>query len=142
MKKKRSRSKRQDALWGYLFVAPFLIGFMVFMLGPMLFSFIGSFYGLQSNVKNEFYWFWKLQTNVYARCTFWKSLYNTIYFVLFNVPLTTLFSVFLATLLNQKIRGISFFRTTFYLPAILSGVAVYVLWMQLLSPSAGLINTF
>ena len=37
MKKKRSRSKRQDALWGYLFVAPFLIGFMVFMLGPMLF---------------------------------------------------------------------------------------------------------
>ena len=53
MKKKRSRSKRQDALWGYLFVAPFLIGFMVFMLGPMLFSFIGSFtdYNLTSKMN-------------------------------------------------------------------------------------------
>ena len=43
---------------------------------------------------------------------------------------------------QSKIKGISVFRTAFYLPAVLSGVAVYILWMQLLSPSAGLINTF
>src|SRR5699024_5806027 len=72
---------------------------------------------------------------------FWTSLYNTAYYVIFNVPLTTLGSVFLAVLLNRRIRGISIFRTIFYLPAILSGVAVYVLWMQLLSPSTGLVNT-
>src|SRR5690625_5368634 len=50
-------------------------------------------------------------------------------------------SVILAIMLNRRIRGISVFRTIFYLPAILSGVAVYVLWMQLLSPSTGLVNT-
>ncbi|EAG3032081.1 sugar ABC transporter permease [Listeria monocytogenes] len=112
------------------------------MLGPMLFSFVGSFTDYNLTSKMNFIGF-KNFTRMFTQDTlFWKSLYNTAYFVLFNVPLTTLFSVFLATLLNQKIRGISFFRTTFYLPAILSGVAVYVLWMQLLSPSAGLINTF
>ncbi|MER2175921.1 MAG: sugar ABC transporter permease, partial [Carnobacterium sp.] len=71
---------------------------------------------------------------------FWKSLYNTAYYVLFNVPLTAVGSVLLAVLLNQRVRGISIFRTIFYLPAILSGVAVYVLWMQMLSPSSGLVN--
>ena len=142
MPKKRSKSKRQEALWGYFFVAPFLLGFVVFMLGPMLFSFVGSFTDYNLTSKMNFIGF-KNFTRMFTQDTlFWKSLYNTAYFVLFNVPLTTLFSVFLAILLNQKIRGISFFRTTFYLPAILSGVAVYVLWMQLLSPSAGLINTF
>lgn len=102
MKKKRSRSKRQDALWGYLFVAPFLIGFMVFMLGPMLFSFIGSFTDYNLTSKMNFIGFGNFKRMFTQDALFWKSLYNTIYFVLFNVPLTTLFSVFLATLLNKK----------------------------------------
>ena len=58
-----------------------------------------------------------------------------------GVPLTIAASLFFSILLNRQIKGISIYRTIFYLPAILSGVAVYVLWMQLLSPSSGLINT-
>ncbi len=72
---------------------------------------------------------------------FRTSLFNTIYYVIFSVPLTTAGAILLAVLLNQKIKGMKFFRTIYYLPAVLSGVAVYFLWMQLLSPSTGLVNT-
>ncbi|HFV1511315.1 TPA: carbohydrate ABC transporter permease, partial [Enterococcus faecium] len=113
-----------------------------FMLGPMLFSVIGSFTDYNLTSKMNFIGLANFKRMFVHDDLFWKSLYNTVYFVIFNVPLTTIFSVFLATVLNQKIKGISVFRTAFYLPAVLSGVAVYILWMQLLSPSAGLINTF
>lgn len=112
------------------------------MLGPMLFSVIGSFTDYNLTSKMNFIGLANFKRMFVHDDLFWKSLYNTVYFVIFNVPPTTIFSVFLATVLNQKIKGISVFRTAFYLPAVLSGVAVYILWMQLLSPSAGLINTF
>lgn len=73
---------------------------------------------------------------------FWTSLYNTLYFVIFSVPLTTIAAIFISVLVNQNLPGMKFFRTVFYLPAILSGVGVYLLWMQLLDPSTGLINSF
>lgn len=72
---------------------------------------------------------------------FWTSLYNTLYYVLFSVPLTTLGAIFLSALLNQDVPGLRFFRTVYYLPAILSGVGVYLLWMQLLEPGSGMVNT-
>ncbi|WP_230857874.1 carbohydrate ABC transporter permease, partial [Enterococcus faecium] len=133
---------KKEARWAYLFISPFIIGFLVFMLGPMLFSVIGSFTDYNLTSKMNFIGLANFKRMFVHDDLFWKSLYNTVYFVIFNVPLTTIFSVFLATVLNQKIKGISVFRTAFYLPAVLSGVAVYILWMQLLSPSAGLINTF
>lgn len=142
MKKKFSRKKRNEALWGYLFVSPFILGFIFFMLGPMIFSFIGSFTDYNLTSKMNFMGLANFKRMFFRDDLFWKSLYNTAYFVLFNVPLTTMFSVLLASLLNQRIKGIRLFRTVFYLPSILSGVAVYILWMQLLSPSSGLINIF
>lgn len=142
-KKKKTWSKKQknDALWGLLFVSPFIIGFIVFMLGPMLFSFYGSFTNYNLTSQMDFIGIDNFKQMFTQDELFWKSLYNTGYYVLFNVPLTAIGSVFLALLLNQRVRGISIFRTIFYLPAVLSGVAVYVLWMQMLSPSSGLINT-
>lgn len=142
-KKKKNWSKKQkhEALWGLLFVSPFIIGFIVFMLGPMLFSFYGSFTNYNLTSTMDFIGFNNFKQMFTQDELFWKSLYNTGYYVLFNVPLTAIGSVLLALLLNQRVRGISVFRTIFYLPAVLSGVAVYVLWMQMLSPSSGLINT-
>lgn len=139
--KKLTMRKKKEMLWGYFFIAPFLLGFIFFMLGPMLFSFVGSFTDYNLTSKMNFIGLANFKRMFFQDQLFWKSLYNTAYFVLFNVPLTTAFSIFLAVILNQKLRGISFFRTVFFLPAVLSGVAVYILWMQLLSPSAGLINT-
>lgn len=138
---KRSLRQKQEARWGFFFVAPFLIGFVLFMFGPMLFSLIGSFTDYNLTSKMNFIGLNNFKRMFLKDDLFWKSLYNTAYFTIFNVPLTTLFSIFLAVILNQKLVGIRFFRTIFYLPAVLSGVAVYILWMQLLSPSTGLINT-
>lgn len=140
-KKKRSKKQKNDALWGLFFVSPFIIGFVVFMLGPMLFSFYGSFTNYNLTSKMDFIGIDNFRRMFTQDELFWKSLYNTGYYVLFNVPLTAIGSVLLAVLLNQRVRGMSVFRTIFYLPAILSGVAVYVLWMQMLSPTSGLINT-
>lgn len=142
-KKKKTWSKKQknEALWGLLFVSPFIIGFVIFMLGPMLFSFYGSFTNYNLTSQMDFIGINNFKQMFTQDELFWKSLYNTGYYVLFNVPLTAIGSVILALLLNQRVRGISVFRTIFYLPAVLSGVAVYVLWMQMLSPSSGLINT-
>lgn len=140
-KKPSSKRKKQEALWGLLFVSPFIIGFVIFMLGPMLFSFYGSLTNYNLTSKMDFIGFDNFTRMFTQDELFWKSLYNTGYYVLFNVPLTAIGSVLLAVLLNQRVRGMSVFRTIFYLPAILSGVAVYVLWMQMLSPTSGLINT-
>ncbi|MBC9824541.1 carbohydrate ABC transporter permease [Carnobacterium inhibens] len=139
-KKKRTKRQKKEALWGLFFVSPFIIGFAIFMLGPMMFSFIGSFTNYNLTSRMDYIGLDNFKRMFTLDELFWKSLYNTAYYVLFNVPLTAVGSVLLAVLLNQRVRGISIFRTIFYLPAILSGVAVYVLWMQMLSPSSGLVN--
>ncbi|WP_425270352.1 carbohydrate ABC transporter permease [Marinilactibacillus kalidii] len=136
-----NKRQKKEALWGLLFVSPFIIGFLAFMLLPMAFSFIGSFTNYNITSRMDFIGFENFTRMFTNDQLFLTSLYNTVFYVVLNVPLTTAGGVFLAVLLNRKIRGISIFRTIFYLPAILSGVAVYVLWMQLLSPSSGLINT-
>lgn len=140
-KTKWSRKKKKDALWGLFFVSPFIIGFIIFLLGPMLFSFYGSFTNYNLTSRMDFIGLGNFTRMFTQDELFWTSLYNTAYYVAFNVPLTAVGSVLLAVLLNRRIRGISIFRTIFYLPAVLSGVAVYVLWMQLLSPSSGLVNS-
>ena len=140
-KKRMSRRKKKEMLWGLLFVSPFIIGFLGFMLLPMLFSFIGSFTNYNITSRMDFIGLDNFRRMFTQDELFTTSLYNTAYYVLFNVPLTAVGSVFLAVLLNRQIYGIRVFRTIFYLPAVLSGVAVYVLWMQLLSPSTGLVNT-
>lgn len=139
--KKGLNQKQREALWGLLFVSPFIIGFVVFLLGPMLFSFIGSFTNYNLTSRMDFIGLGNFKRMFQYDELFFTSIYNTAYYVIFNVPLTTIGSVGLAILLNRQIRGINVFRTIFYLPAVLSGVAVYVLWMQLLSPSTGLVNS-
>lgn len=140
-KPKWNKRKRNEALWGLLFVSPFIIGFIGFMFLPMVFSFIGSLTNYNITSRMDFIGFDNFRRMFTNDQLFLTSLYNTVFYVILNVPLTTAGGVFLAVLLNRNIRGITIFRTIFYLPAILSGVAVYVLWMQLLSPSSGLINT-
>ncbi|WP_197115270.1 carbohydrate ABC transporter permease [Facklamia lactis] len=132
--------KRREALWGYFFVSPFILGLIVFWLGPILFSLFGSFTDYNLTSKMNYIGFDNFKRMFNEDDLFWKALKNTFYFTLFNVPLTTLFSCVLALMLNCRIPGIRIYRTIFYLPAVLTGVAVYVLWMQLLSPNHGLVN--
>lgn len=138
---KRLSLQQREGLNGYFFIAPWLVGFLLLTAGPMLFSLYASFtnYDITSRMdfiglKNYFRMF--TQDDI-----FWVSLGNTLYYVAISVPLTTAGAVLLALLLNQGIRGMRLFRTIFYLPAVLSGVGVYLLWMQLLNPDSGLVNT-
>ncbi|MFC3886351.1 carbohydrate ABC transporter permease [Bacillus songklensis] len=106
----------------------------------LLIALICSFYNITSQMN--FIGLENYKRMFKADDLFWTSLWNTLYFVLFSVPLTTLGAILLAVLLNQRIKGMKIYRTIFYLPAVLSGVAVYYLWIQLLNPSTGLVNTF
>ncbi|MDT2848736.1 sugar ABC transporter permease [Vagococcus carniphilus] len=132
--------KKKEAVWGYLFISPFIIGFVFFLLGPMLFSVFGSFTNYNLTSKMDFIGFDNFRNLFFRDNLFKLSFYNTLYYVVIGVPLSVTFSILLSVLLNNQLKGIKLFRTIFYLPAVLTGVAVYILWMQLLSPSSGLIN--
>ncbi|WP_423409811.1 carbohydrate ABC transporter permease [Heyndrickxia sp. MSNUG] len=140
-KKKGLSRQAKDNLAGYLFIAPWIIGFIGLTLGPLLFSLAASFTDYNITSKMNFVGFENFKRMFTMDDLFRTSLYNTLYYVIFSVPLTTAGAILLGVLLNQKVKGMRIFRTIYYLPAVLSGVAVYFLWMQLLSPSTGLVNT-
>lgn len=125
---------------GYLFISPWLIGFLVFTLYPFLQSIYLSFtrYNIVTAPK------WVGAANYRMLLTqdelFWKSAWVTVKFALIAVPLGIVAGVALALLLNINVKGISVFRTIFYLPSIVPTVATSVLFIWLLNPNIGLIN--
>ncbi|MBM7692569.1 multiple sugar transport system permease protein [Peribacillus deserti] len=135
----KSKSFRENLI-GYGFISPWLIGFFLLTAGPLLFSLVVSFSDYNITSEMTFTGLDNYKKMFTADDLFWTSLWNTVYFVLFSVPMTTAGAIFIAVLLNSKIKGMKIFRTIYYLPAVLSGVAVYFLWMQLLSPGTGLVN--
>lgn len=139
-KHKMNVRERKEAFTGFLFISPWLFGFVCLTGGPLLFSLYASFTNYNVTSKMDF-----IGIDNYVRMftidpVFWKSLGNTLYYVALAVPASCVSAIFLATLLNQKVKGTPIFRMLFYLPTVLSGVAVYQLWIQLLSPRSGLVN--
>ncbi|OQA46245.1 MAG: Lactose transport system permease protein LacF [Chloroflexi bacterium ADurb.Bin325] len=134
------RGLSREARWGMFFVAPWVIGFLIFTLGPVVASLGLSFmdYELISAPT------WRGLGNYIELITrdrlFGRSLYNTVYYTLFSVPLGLMAAFMLALLLNVKLPGMNIYRTVFYLPAVTSGVAVSLLWIWLFNPQFGLIN--
>jgi multiple sugar transport system permease protein len=130
---------RED-LQGYLFIAPWLIGFFVFTAGPFLASLYISFTSWDVVGKME----WVGTSNYEKMFTndalFLKALWNTAYYVIFHVPGVVIIALALATLLNQKLHGIAIYRTVFYLPAVTSGVATAIVWMFIFNGQTGLLN--
>ncbi|WP_232787101.1 MULTISPECIES: carbohydrate ABC transporter permease [unclassified Planococcus (in: firmicutes)] len=140
MAKTKSAMRRKETMYGYIFVMPWIIGFLAFTAGPLLFSLFASFTDYNITTQMDFVGAENYQGLFTEDGLFWTSLWNTLYYVLFSVPLTTMGAIFLSALLNQDVPGIRVFRTLYYLPAVLSGVGVYLLWMQLLDPGTGMIN--
>lgn len=131
---------RREALFGYLFAAPWLLGFFGLTLGPMLASLVLSFsdYTL---VAPPHAVGWQNYNQLFRHdALFWTSIGNTLYYTVFTVPLSIVVSLLIALLLNQPVRGVRVFRTIFYLPAVTSSVAVVLLWGWLLNPNVGLVN--
>ncbi|BDP41481.1 spermidine/putrescine ABC transporter permease [Deinococcus aetherius] len=133
--------RQREALWGYLFIAPWLIGFLAFVLGPMLFSLYTSF--TNYDITSRFDWVGvRNYVGLFTQDSrFWKALGNTAYYATFAVPLGIATGLLIATLLNQQVPGQRLFRTIFFLPKVLTGVAVLLLWLWVFNPQVGLINT-
>lgn len=132
---------RREALTFYLLISPWLLGFLLFVLGPMVASLFISFtrWDLLSPAK-----FVGLQNydRIFTRDPlFWQSLKVTAIYTCIYVPIELAGGLVLALLMNQKLRFVSVFRTVYYLPSILPGVAFVVLWMWMLHPDVGLVNT-
>jgi len=138
-----SARRLREAREGYLFAAPWLLGFFLFVLGPMLVSIAMSFSrwdGITSIDRME----WVGWENYHQLLTddprFIKALSNTAWYVAGAVPLGTLNALALALLLNQEVKGQAVFRTLFYLPSVVSGVATATIWLWLFNPSFGPVN--
>jgi len=137
-KKKKSLFQRKTIL-PYLLVSPYLIFVVVFVLFPVVFCFFLTFHKWNIIAPMHF-----VGTANYTRLVhdrlFWKAIGNTLKFLLLHIPLQLVVSLLLAQLLNQQIRAKSFFRASFFMPVIVSGVVVTILWQQLLGYDSGLIN--
>ncbi|MHB0878998.1 MAG: carbohydrate ABC transporter permease [Anaerolineae bacterium] len=135
------RFHQEERRAGLVFASPFILGFIVFTAGPLIASLYLSF--TSYDVLNPPAWVGNQQ---YLRMLrdplFIKSLGNTVYYLVLYVPLTIVTALALASLLNTRVRYVSFFRTAFYLPHLTPVVAASVLWLRILSPQNGLLNRF
>src|SRR5262245_16042536 len=137
--RRRSRLGRREAIEGYVFIGPWLIGLLLFTLGPFLAGFYFSFTDFDGIQVPAFSGLSNFQKMV-ADPKISLAAYNTIYYVLISVPLNVVSGLLLAILLNQKVRGITFFRTAYYVPAIVPAVPSIALFLWLLHDRFGLIN--
>jgi multiple sugar transport system permease protein len=130
--------QRAENRLGLFFIAPWAIGFAVFIAGPMVFSLAMSFCSYDVIHPARFIGIGNYTFLLFNDPLFWKSLRNTVFMVV-ALPIGMAFSLGIALLLNAQARGMSAYRTIFYLPAITPAVATAVLWYALLNPD-GLIN--
>ncbi len=137
-----SKASVKESLAGYLFIGPWVVGFLVFTLGPILASIYLSF--TDYDVLNPAQWVGlKNFTHLFqGDPLFWKSLGNTFYMVVFGVPLQILMGLCVAMLLNMNVKGMAWYRTIYYLPSIVPVVASSFLWMWILNPHFGILNNF
>jgi multiple sugar transport system permease protein len=136
----RLSSRRREAIACYIFISPAVIGLVLFALGPMIASLLLSFTNFDMLTAPT----WVGLANYRALLEdeiFHKSLRVTAIYSGVTVPLTLVISFVLALLLNQKIRGMYFFRSVYYLPTVMSGVAVAMLWRWMFNGDYGLINS-
>lgn len=141
-KRKGSRARRRENLYGYLFLTPWLLGFFGLFIGPGLVSLYLSLTKYDVLAPPQF-----IGAANYVKMftddeLFWPSLWRTFYFAGLSVPLGIFGSMFLAILLNMKLKGVSFYRTLFFMPSLVPLVASVVLWKWLLNTDFGIVNQF
>ncbi len=134
-------SRWRDYAGAYAFLLPNIVGFLLFTLGPVVASLLLSFcnWDVITGVKGIRWAGLSNYSTLIHDPEFWYYLYNTV-FLMLVIPFSMAGSLGLAILLNQKIRGTTFFRTAFFLPSMCVPVAVFLLWRWILNTDAGLIN--
>ncbi|MHA6533540.1 carbohydrate ABC transporter permease [Paenibacillus sp. BAC0078] len=132
--------KNKDGRWFYIFISPWLIGFLGLTLGPIIFSIYMSFTDWDLFQSPNFIGFENYINLLTDDPIFWKSVGNTFFYALIAIPLGMTISLWIAYYLNKKLKGITFFRVLYYLPSVVPVVAASLLFIRLFAPTEGLIN--
>lgn len=138
-KKKKMGLKTREAIAGYLFLLPNILGFIGFSLIPVITAFGLSFTNWNGMQKTKFIAF-KNFVDLFSHDSFRVALKNTFVYALTFVPLSLVIALAVAVLLNQKLKGVKVFRAIFFMPYISSAVAVSYVWAALLNPTSGPVN--
>ena len=136
----RFSPETREALWAYGLISPWIVGFLVWTVGPMLASFVLSF--TRYNVVSPTVW---LGVANYREIfiidpLFWQTLKVTFTFAIMSLPAGLVVGLALALVLNLNVPGLSVWRAIYYLPSVIAGVAVAVLWQYVLNPRFGVLN--
>jgi multiple sugar transport system permease protein len=137
---RRSTLRRRENLAGFLFISPWIVGFLAFEIGPLLAAAYLSLTSFDLLSAGEFVGLRNYNRMLFLDPLFWHTLKLTAVYSVGSVLLHVIFGVGLALLLNQRLRGIALYRTVYYLPAVVSGVAVAYMWVWVLNPEAGILN--
>ncbi|MBK8566317.1 MAG: sugar ABC transporter permease [Saprospiraceae bacterium] len=123
----------------YLLIAPYLLHLALFVAFPVVFSIALTFHRWNIIAPMEFTGL-DNYAHLFQDRLFWKAILNTLQFLLIHIPLQVVAALTLAYLLNQSIRAKGFFRAAFFLPVVISGVVVTIIWQQLFGLDTGLLN--
>mgnify|MGYP001159457023 FL=1 len=125
----------------FVFTSPWVLGFLSFGIYPIIISF---YYSLcQYDVLREpmFIGLENYRIILYEDAYFWTTIWNTLYYTIFRVPINIFLSLLIAILLNRTLKASGLIRATFFLPSLISGVALSVIWIWIFNPQIGLLNT-
>jgi multiple sugar transport system permease protein len=139
-RRRRLSMSRRESLEFYLFVSPWIIGFLLFMIGPIGASLYLGFTDYDAFTSPQ----WTGLVNfgkLFTDPLFWHSLRVSVVYALMSVPLNLTAGLIVALLMNQPLRGMSVFRTIYYMPSVISGVAASMLWLWVFNPNFGILNT-
>jgi multiple sugar transport system permease protein len=136
-----SRRERREAWEALLFLSPWIIGFLLFTGGPIVYSLVLSFYRWDIIRPAEFVGLANYRQMGHDPLLA-KALANTIVYASMSIPSSVCVALAMALLLNQNVRGLRVFRTIFYLPTLTQGVATYAIWAVVFDPDTGPLNRF
>lgn len=136
----KSKAQARNLRNGLIFTAPWILGFGALYLYPILSSLFFSLNDFNILTPPEWVAFGNYKELFLDDSLFWLSLYNTLFYVIFSVPLGVVIGVAIALFLNLKVKGMAIYRTIYFLPSIVPFVASAVLWIWILNPQYGLVN--
>src|SRR5579884_1053530 len=124
---------------GLLFVSPWLLGFLLFFAYPFFATIYYSFTNFDGTGSPKWIGFTNY-SNLFSDHLFWTSLYNTGFYTVFELPLSTIAALGLAMLLNMDVKGRAIYRTIFYIPSIVPIVASCMIFVWMFNPATGIVN--
>jgi multiple sugar transport system permease protein len=139
-RRSRLSLRAREEITAYLLISPWIIGFLIFTVGALIFSLAISFYQTDLLSPARFIGLGNYQEMFFGDELFWKALRVTSLYTLGVVPLQVGLGLIIALLLNQRVVGLGIWRTIFYLPSVVSGVAVAMIWIWFFHPDFGLFN--